>query len=243
METKKVFLVIADISGYTNFVRQEKIGKLHAEKIVCELLESVIDATDNTLTYYEHAGDAVTFYAESEGNKERAKIVFEQVKQMFKAFNEKQRLLAHELETGNEEVSHAVEQLKLKTIIHHGEVVFTKIKNIIKVAGQDVIIAHRLLKNSVSARQYILTTEEFQSVAGCLGKYDPQKILEYYDGIGKVKAVVYNSIHGVFQNKVAKRNFAKRLLITTQIEQNRLKKSFWRFVENYGRVKRLGWNF
>ena len=41
MEIKKIFLVL-DISGYTKFVRLHRFSLIHAERIISELLESVI---------------------------------------------------------------------------------------------------------------------------------------------------------------------------------------------------------
>lgn len=43
MNIKKVALVIVDISGYTQFIRSQKLSAIHAEEIVFELLEAVID--------------------------------------------------------------------------------------------------------------------------------------------------------------------------------------------------------
>ena len=44
MELKRVCLVLADISGYTRFTRMHFTSLLHAEEIITELLEAVIQA-------------------------------------------------------------------------------------------------------------------------------------------------------------------------------------------------------
>ncbi|MDP1624483.1 MAG: DUF2652 domain-containing protein [bacterium] len=64
METKKVALVIADISGYTQFIRSEKMSAVHAEEIIFELLEAVIDHAAYPLTLNKLEGDAALLYAE-----------------------------------------------------------------------------------------------------------------------------------------------------------------------------------
>jgi hypothetical protein len=46
-----------------------------------------------------------------------------------------------------------IERLRLKVIIH-GEALFYHVFRFLELAGVDVIIAHRLLKNSVIADQY-----------------------------------------------------------------------------------------
>lgn len=64
METKKVALVIVDISGYTQFIRSEKMSAVHAEEIIFDLLEAVIDKAAYPLTLNKLEGDAALLYAE-----------------------------------------------------------------------------------------------------------------------------------------------------------------------------------
>ena len=49
--------------------------------------------------------------------------------------------------------------LKLKVIVHSGRAVFNIIAGLPQVSGTDVILAHRLLKNSVPSHEYLLMTE------------------------------------------------------------------------------------
>src|SRR5690349_7142089 len=63
MELKKAALVLADISGYTRFMRNHKTTLLHAEGIITQLLESVIDKAEFPLTISKLEGDAVFMYA------------------------------------------------------------------------------------------------------------------------------------------------------------------------------------
>jgi len=64
MELKKVALVIADISGYTRFLQFNKTSLLHANEIVSQLLESVIDGASHPLILNKLEGDALLLYAE-----------------------------------------------------------------------------------------------------------------------------------------------------------------------------------
>ena len=43
MELKRVALVIFDISGYTDFIRQNKETLAHAHEAVSQLLESIVE--------------------------------------------------------------------------------------------------------------------------------------------------------------------------------------------------------
>jgi hypothetical protein len=42
MELKHVALVLADIGGYTKFIRLQKTTLLHADEIISQLLETII---------------------------------------------------------------------------------------------------------------------------------------------------------------------------------------------------------
>src|SRR5579871_1510013 len=63
-----VALVLIDISGYTRFTKLHRLSALHAEQIIGELLESIIQRSSPPLLVHEILGDAVSFYAESDGS-------------------------------------------------------------------------------------------------------------------------------------------------------------------------------
>lgn len=62
-EIKPVAIVLADISGYTRFVKAHGVSLLHAEEIITELLEAVIDGAEFPLKLAKLEGDAVFLYA------------------------------------------------------------------------------------------------------------------------------------------------------------------------------------
>ena len=65
MELHDAYLIIADISGYTNFVKLHKASVLHAEEIVSELMEALIDTIEQPLILNKLEGDAAFFYAKA----------------------------------------------------------------------------------------------------------------------------------------------------------------------------------
>lgn len=66
-----------------------------------------------------------------------------------------------------------------------------RVKNRVKPAGEQVVLAHRLLKNSISSNEYILATEDFIDLAGEIDGKNFESRSEICEGIGKVNTWVY----------------------------------------------------
>jgi hypothetical protein len=215
---KKVFLILADISGYTRFIRFHKMSLLHAERIIGELLESVIKETDHPLILHELEGDAVTFYAESDGSPERARDILHQVQQFFTAFRAKEGELVSDCSICVCDACLNVGKLKLKTILHHGEVVITKVRHFDKVAGEDVILAHRLLKNSIQKDEYLLLTDEFHRLSGDVEGMVGERRKEECEGLGAVDVNVYYPPEPAGESPPMKRPIWKKLQTAARID-------------------------
>ena len=94
MELKDVALVLVDISGYTRFIRLHGTSVLHAEQIITELLEAIIDVAEYPLVLNKLEGDAALLYTPLESNPPAvAKDVAQQVLRFFEAFKAKQQAL------------------------------------------------------------------------------------------------------------------------------------------------------
>ena len=62
MAIQPTFLLIADIAGYTRFMKFHRASLAHAQEIVAQLLEAVIDATQSHLKLAKLEGDAAFFF-------------------------------------------------------------------------------------------------------------------------------------------------------------------------------------
>jgi class 3 adenylate cyclase len=197
VETKQVALVIVDISGYTQFIRSHKLSAVHAEEIVFELLEAVIDHADYPLTLNKLEGDAAFLYAEltDENQTEIARDVLKQAQEFFTVFYERARALSTERADCDCDACQRILDLKIKVVLHAGEAVFKTIRQSEEMAGEDVILVHHLLKNSIHSNEYILMTEAFRHLVG--GQNDPslEKRLESYGDLGEV------AIHVAFPHR------------------------------------------
>lgn len=193
MEAKKVALVIVDISGYTHFIRTQKTSEIHAEEIIFELLEAVIDKAEYPLTLNKLEGDAVFLYAEV-NEKEMAKAAREiarQVQGFFNVFYNRAKTLTQERAECGCNACSRVHDLRLKVLLHMGEAIFKQIRQFEELAGEDVITVHRLLKNNVPAREYILMTEAFHNLAGNLPGMIHTESTETYEDLGTLNVHVF----------------------------------------------------
>ena len=77
-------------------------------------------------------------------------------------------------------------------MLHHGEVAIRKIRQFEELTGEDVILAHRLLKNSVSKPEYILMSASFHRLAGDLAGYLRESGRETYEDLGCIDTVVFS---------------------------------------------------
>lgn len=154
------FLVLADISGFTAFMTATELE--HGADVTGVLLDSVMDALAPPLEIQELEGDAVFALAPNEAGTEDADVtdhaLLEAFNRAFTAFSERQRELS--LDTACScGGCRGVLGLSLKLIVHHGSFMRQTVRGRSRVAGPDIILAHRLLKNDVAPRTYVLFTD------------------------------------------------------------------------------------
>lgn len=190
----KAILIIADISGYTNFMlaNRKTISKSH--KIIIELITTIIEHLELPLEVAKIEGDAVFLYIlkgedENEWNNVN-KNIGDKLITFFDVFTLKINELRNSVLCEGD-VCLKIESLKLKVIVHSGFAELVKINNFIELSGIDVIIIHRLLKNSVQSKEYILMTE-----SACNDIMFPRIIcietsVELIEDIGEIKTFIY----------------------------------------------------
>ena len=97
MESHKGFIALVDISGYTNFIsghntdaKNDKLsqGQAHAEHIISDLLEKVIEELNGVLTINKLQGDAALFYAIPDDPKKFSETIIKRLQNSFKIFNQ-----------------------------------------------------------------------------------------------------------------------------------------------------------
>jgi len=152
----QTLLLIPDISGFTQYMNTSSIA--HSQVNIARLLESIIDSNYLNLSVSEIEGDAILFYKFNDESS--FEDVIEQIKRMYLSFH---KTLKHINDNNTCECGACglLYNLSLKFIVHFGEVGYVMVKGYCKLFGGDVIIAHRLLKNSITLDEYILFTNSF----------------------------------------------------------------------------------
>jgi hypothetical protein len=192
MEIAPVTLILADISGYTRFVKMHHISLLHAEQIVTELMEAIISQVRKPLVLNKLEGDAAFLYARTGDGPDLGKIILERLLAFFAAFKARQQELIKAGEGGCFcPACCDIGQLKLKAIAHYGQAVIKKVRRLEELAGTDVILAHRLLKNNIPSQEYLLLTEGFYRWSGGLAGLDAEVYEEAYEDMGAVQGRLY----------------------------------------------------
>ncbi len=159
MESKPALICIPDISGFTEFMSSTDINL--SSEVISALLNKVIYANEIGLKVSEIEGDAVLFY--KPGKLPPFKRLVDQCRRFYLDFYDQLHLL-HKKHVKNGEVDNIPRMLGLKIILHYGkQISAVPIGKNIKLMGEDVILAHRLLKNKIPGDEYILLSEDLLS--------------------------------------------------------------------------------
>jgi len=172
----KSLLFIPDISGFTKFVQTTEAA--HSQHVIAELLEVLIDANTQDLKLAEIEGDALFFYKEGELPSQEKLLA--QIETMFTAFSSHLKILEKNRICPCNACASAP-GLQLKIVAHCGELQFIEVRASRKPFGQQVIEAHRLLKNSVDSENYVLISKELANTIE-LPIYYCSKVFRFKEG-------------------------------------------------------------
>src|SRR5450756_628016 len=189
-----VLLIIADISGYTRYMTANAKTLAHSQTIITELIHAIVRQIELPLEVAKLEGDAVFLYCRKQGGAlpwpEARRVLGERLFTFFSQFSEKLDELIRSTTCTCHACTH-IEKLRLKVVVHGGEALFHRVLNFVELAGVDVIIVHRLLKNSVNADQYLLLTEAAGRDLEFPASVRLAESAETYADIGRVNTLVY----------------------------------------------------
>src|SRR5688572_11058060 len=169
-EVARGVLVLADISGYTHFSRLHYTSLLHAEQIITELMESILQSAEFPLKVSQLEGDAVLLFAEAPAGREAdaAREAARQVQRFFAAFNLRERsLIACDAGCACQ-ACNQIGELRLKAVLHFGSFTRREFRGVVELLGDDITLIHNLLKAPLVEREHILLTRPFYELSGAL---------------------------------------------------------------------------
>ena len=152
----QALIFIPDISGFTKFVTKCEIN--HTNHIISNLINIILDSNPLELKVSEIEGDAVLFYFK--GMPPKKEEIIQQSKRMFIDFHTNLKAMERNFFCKCGSCTTA-SNLTLKFIVHYGVCKEVPIHNSTKLIGSDVILAHKLLKNNIPEREYILLSEKY----------------------------------------------------------------------------------
>ncbi len=204
METKSGFLLIADISGFTEFIKIHNMRKRpvigqrvadfwqsHAEQLITDLLETIIDAVEPHMILNKIEGDAALFYLEESDPRQQVQNLIDQLDGINSAFLDRLNALQFVSACPCDPCQQS-KNLRLKMVFHKATFQLTQIRNLTELAGEDVILIHRLLKNSIRSDEYWLFTKTFSDYISPRSGLDLRSISEQVDNFGTQSlSVVY----------------------------------------------------
>lgn len=164
-KSQRVCLAIADISGYTRYLQGVELE--HAQDVIADLLGAIINPMRPAFRLNKLEGDAAFLYSPVEDMD--ASVVLDMLEGSYFGF--RRRLLsigqASACECG---ACSLIPQLDLKLVVHTGTVIVQELFGMTELVGEDVILVHRLLKNSVAeetgAHAYALLTDATVAATG-----------------------------------------------------------------------------
>ena len=137
--------VIADISGYTNFVSGVELD--HAQDIIADIMDTLLKALRPPFRLAKFEGDAAFVYALAD--KVDGSLLQDSIEQAYFAFRKRLRNIKQANSCECQACSR-MQSLDVKFVVHHGEFIRQRMGGLEELAGRDVILVHRLLKNDVS---------------------------------------------------------------------------------------------
>lgn len=191
-EAETALLVMCDISGYTQFMVSHRESLAHGQIIITQLIQTLLREAKMPLVVAKLEGDAIFLYCllAPDTSALQVRDTLAKMGGFFAAFDAKLAELAQSNICPCEACRHT-EVLRLKILLHVGTVLMHRIGRFTELAGTDVILIHRLLKNSLESKQYLLMTEDARNLAGLEATPSDYQGVEEYEALGRVNIYAY----------------------------------------------------
>ena len=189
----KGYFVIADITGYTAFLSQTELD--HAEAILNALFNTLLEHLHPPLIVSNFQGDAILAYT-PEGSFLQSQTLVEGLENTYCAFTDIRDRMQYNTTCPCNACRHICD-LDLKLFVHYGGYLLQTLGSRQELMGPDVILAHRMMKNSVreeiGVKAYALITETAAATMGLGSLRDEMKPYAMtYEHLGEVRMLVHD---------------------------------------------------
>ena len=220
----KGHLIVADISGYTRFLTESELE--HAHGIIGELLNAILETIHAPLTVSRIEGDAVFLYGVMPEGMSGA-VVLESVEQLYIGFAKAMETMVMNT-TCTCNACANITSLGLKIVMHCGEFQKTSVAGIETLTGAEVVVVHRLLKNSI--REETGIDDYLYLTQACVDDLGIERIVaawtkhaEEYEHLGVVEGYV-SSLSDVWR------------FVRSQNEDRVVQRDAWRTADTYSKA-------
>lgn len=189
---ERACLLIADISGYTSYLAGVELD--HAQDILADLINTVVTTLRPTFRLAKLEGDAA-FMEAAEADLDGS-LLLDVIERCYFGFRRRRRDV-RQATSCECDACMRIPDLNLKFVAHSGLVVRQQMAGMEELIGRDVIVVHRLLKNTVTttsdASAYALLTDACTTAMGL----DPAALgmtphTETYEVVGEVPGWIHD---------------------------------------------------
>lgn len=159
--SRRGFLVIADITGYTRFLTGSELD--HAQGILEDLFAVILARLNSPLHLSNIQGDAFFAFSDDQTDGAPGRIL-DSVEALYFGFRERLTGIVDNTTCPCRACANAG-ALDLKFMVHHGRYAVQEISGRRELAGADVILLHRLMKTDVAERTGIPSYALFTAAA------------------------------------------------------------------------------
>jgi Protein of unknown function (DUF2652) len=206
--SREGYLLLADISGYTAFFTGSELD--HAQAIIHELTSLIRGRLSPPTHFVKLEGDAVFCYADAVAFRDAERFL-ELIEACYFDFSNQLDDMVRE-RTCRCNACATISSLGLKFVAHYGSFIVERDLGREDLAGPDVILVHRLLKNSISESSgphaYAFLSD------ACLAHMPATmafpKHSESYDSFGEVTGGVHDLAPVLAEMREARRHFITR---------------------------------
>jgi uncharacterized protein YndB with AHSA1/START domain len=180
-------LTIGDIAGYSRYLAGVELE--HSQDVIADLMNVLVRQMRGLLHLAKLEGDAVFCYAHDDDTD--GSTLMAMIESCYFAFARRLRTIDRHT-TCECNACRLIPTLNLKFLLHHGQFVVHEVAGNRELVGSDVILVHRMLKNSFTKRTgirgYAMATEpcvrHFGLDAAQLGLIEH---VEEYEDVGEVR--------------------------------------------------------